>query len=310
MVEFIEGLKKAGVPYKEIAKGLKRSDRMIRYWRKPITKSLQRVGPKRKFDRKCLFHLILSIQNKKAKTQREMADYVFEKTGERFCDATISLILKKIKYTYQVIPYRHPQQKQNLIEVVEFMERANKLPPRQILATDESGHPLNLALKRGWGPKGEKIADFKPSYGTNYSLILLIRNVEKGGIIHWELVKDAVNTEVFADFLSRVELPDEETYYLLMDNIRFHHAKKIKEILANKNIEPRYIVASNPYLNPTELAFNVIKQYVRKQRPRTEEELRSAISEIVNELNQQDLRKYFKDCLDFDFIWKDVKSGN
>jgi len=190
-----------------------------------------------------------------------------------------------------------------LIEVVEFMERANKLPPRQILATDESGHPLNLALKRGWGPKGEKIADFKPSYGTNYSLILLIRNVEKGGIIHWELVKDAVNTEVFADFLSRVELPDEETYYLLMDNIRFHHAKKIKEILANKNIEPRYIVASNPYLNPTELAFNVIKQYVRKQRPRTEEELRSAVSKIINKLNQEeDLRKYFKNCLDFDFI--------
>ncbi|CAG8806593.1 14163_t:CDS:2, partial [Racocetra persica] len=68
LVEFIEGLKKAGVPYREIAKGLKRSDRMMRYWRKPITKSLQRVGPKRRFDRKCLFHLLLSIQNKKAKT--------------------------------------------------------------------------------------------------------------------------------------------------------------------------------------------------------------------------------------------------
>jgi len=87
-----------------------------------------------------------------------------------------------------------------------------------------------------------------------------------------------------------------------LDNIRFHHAKRIKEILESKNIEPRYIVASNPYLNPTELVFNVIKQYVRKQRPRTEEELRSAVSKITNELNQQDLRKYFKDCLDFDFI--------
>ncbi|CAG8848358.1 4592_t:CDS:1, partial [Racocetra persica] len=80
---------------------------------------------------------------------KEMVDYVLEKTGEEFCMASISLILKKIKYSHQVIPYRHPQQKSNLPEVIQFMERANKLPPRQILATDESGHPLNLALKKG-----------------------------------------------------------------------------------------------------------------------------------------------------------------
>jgi transposase len=136
---------------------------------------------------------------------------------------------------------------------------------------------------------------------------LLIRNIDKGGIIHWELVKDAVNTEVFANFLSRVELPSEEKYYLFLDNISFHKSIKVKEILTNKNIEPRYIVASNPYLNPVEEVFNVIKQYVKKQRPRTEEELRRVIADKINELQKEDLRKYFKDCLDFDFIFK---SGN
>ena len=62
---------------------------------------------------------------------------------------TIFLELKRIRYSYQVIPYRHPQQKQNLPEVIEFMERVNKLPSKQILSTDESGHPLNLASRRG-----------------------------------------------------------------------------------------------------------------------------------------------------------------
>ncbi|CAI2196917.1 20686_t:CDS:2, partial [Funneliformis geosporum] len=193
LVEFVEGLKKSGVPYKEIATGLKRT-----------------------------------------KTLREMSDYIFDKTDKRFCVATIFLVLKKIKYSYQVIPYRHPQQKANLVDVIEFMERANKLPPRQILSTDESGHPLNLASRRGWGLKGQKITDHKPSY-------------------------DTVKTEVFANFLNNVKLPNKEKYYLLLDNIRFHHAKKVKELLTVKNIEPRYIVASNPYLNPVEEIFNVIK---------------------------------------------------
>jgi hypothetical protein len=78
-----------------------------------------------------------------------MSDYVFERTDKRFSIATIFLVLKKIKYSCQTIPYRHPQQKQNFPEVIEFMERVNDLPPKRILSTDESGFPLNLALRRG-----------------------------------------------------------------------------------------------------------------------------------------------------------------
>ncbi|CAJ0761326.1 15528_t:CDS:2 [Entrophospora sp. SA101] len=216
-VEFIEGIKREG------------------------------AGRKRLFGRIHLYHLIHSIQTRKAKTLIEISDYIFQKTGLRISKSTIHLTLKRIKYSYQVIPYRHPKQKYNLPEVIEFMERANKLPPRQILATDESGHPLNLALKR-------------------------------------ELIKDAVNAEVFANFLARVELSNEGKHYLLLDNIAFHKSIKVKELLTKKNIEPRYIVASNPYLNPVEEVFNVIKQYVRKQRPRTEEELRKSSMSAFNEL--------------------------
>jgi transposase len=279
------------------------SKRDIRRKKNPI-RPLRKAGRKRKIDKKSLYYLIYSIQTKKAKTLKEMSSYLYEQTKQRFSISTIFSELKRIKYSYQVIPYRHPQQKQNLAEVVEFMERVSDLPSRQLLATDESGHPLNLALRKGWGMKGQKITNFKKSYGTNYSLILLIRNIEKGGIIHWELIKDAVNTEVFYNFLNNVKLANNEKYYLLMDNIRFHKSEKVRELLTDKNIEPRYIVASNPYLNPTELLFNVIKQRVRKCEPKTEEELREVISEKINELQEEDLTKYFRDCLDYDFIFK------
>ena len=95
LVDFVESLKKAGVPYKEIAKGLKRSDRMVRYWRKPVIKPLQKAGTKRKFDRKCLYHLLFSIHNDKVKTSREILDYIFEKTNKRFCIVTAFLALRR-----------------------------------------------------------------------------------------------------------------------------------------------------------------------------------------------------------------------
>jgi transposase len=92
---------------------------------------------------------LLSYLFTKRATLKEMSDYLHEKRGKRFSESTIFLELKRIKYSYQVIPYRHPQQKRNLAEVIEFMERVNELSPRQILSTDESGHPLNLTPRRG-----------------------------------------------------------------------------------------------------------------------------------------------------------------
>jgi hypothetical protein len=52
-----------------------------------------------------------------------------------------------------------------------------------LLATDESGFPLNLAPRRGYAPKGQKVINHRPAWGTNYSLLLLIQNISRGGII-------------------------------------------------------------------------------------------------------------------------------
>jgi transposase len=137
------------VPYKEIAKLAKKTDRTLRYLRKPVVRPLKKVGKKPKMDRKSFYHLIHSIQTGKTKTLKEMSEYVFQQTGLVISITAIFRVLKKIKYSYQVIPYRHPQQKSNLAEVIDFIEKVNNLPTRQLLSTDESGHPLNLASRRG-----------------------------------------------------------------------------------------------------------------------------------------------------------------
>ncbi|CAG8470845.1 8147_t:CDS:2 [Racocetra fulgida] len=180
------------------------------------TLPLQKVGPKFKIDRKSFYHLIHSLQTEEAKTLREASNYVSKKTGLQ------------------------------LTETLDFMEEVSKLPQHLILATDESGYPLNLAPRK-------------------------------------ELIKGSVNTEIFANFISRVEIPSEGKYYLLMDNIPFHKSVRVKEAMINNDIEPKYI------------------------EPKTEEELRKVLDYKIKLLQQEDLRKYFKDCLDFDFT---IKSGH
>jgi len=62
------------------------------------------------------------------------------------------------------------------------------------------------------------------------------------------------------------------------------------------------LVSYSPQLNPVELCINEIRQYVEKQRARTEEKLRIAIDETIKELQKQDLTKYFRKCFTLKWI--------
>ncbi|WNE41010.1 MAG: hypothetical protein mread185_000467 [Mycoplasmataceae bacterium] len=68
----------------------------------------------------------------------------------------------------------------------------------------------------------------------------------------------------------------------------------------SKNIEIKYLVSYTPELNPTEKCFNFIKHYYRKARPQTFSELKEVVEEAIAKLQNQDLRKWFKSCFDYD----------
>src|SRR2546421_3909101 len=114
-----------------------------------------------------------------------------------------------------------------------------------------------------------------------------------------------MKTKNFHNFLTNLQLPTNEKYYLIMDNFSVHKAKgsciklglsTIRELLESKNIEPIYLPPYTPELNPTELCFNFIRQQVEKNKPRTYEELKSVIDKIIDMLNQKDMTQYFRHC--------------
>jgi DNA phosphorothioation-dependent restriction protein DptG len=122
------------------------------------------------------------------------------------------------------------------------------------------------------------------------------------GIVHYQLIEDGAKAENFHEFLTGLKLPTDKQHYLLLDNARIHHAKQacqelglstIKELLIQKNIQPKYLPAYTPELNPVELCFNFIRKYVEKCQPRTFEELEKSVNEATNTLNQKDLTDFF-----------------
>ena len=117
-----------------------------------------------------------------------------------------------------------------------------------------------------------------------------------------------MKTEQFHSFLTNLKLPNESKHYLIMDNFSVHKAKQscirlglttIKELLASKNIEVLYLPPYTPEMNPVEYCFNLIRQWVEKNKPRTYDNLKEVIAKIINILNEKDLTEYFRHCQNY-----------
>ena len=169
---------------------------------------------------------------------------------------------------------------------------------------DECGFSLGAVPFYARSHKSERAVVKRPGKrGSNYTLTLCVRNVKQQAVISYKLIKGGTKSKDFHEFLSNLKF----ITHLLLDNARIHHATKtckklklstITELAKKKNIELKYLPSYSPKLNPVEKCFSVIKTYYRKQRPRTEEELRKVIEEALAELQKHDLTKYFKNCFD------------
>ena len=109
--------------------------------------------------------------------------------------------------------------------------------------------------------RGEK-ATFRYlfSKGKRWSL-LAARNV--AGMIKWKVMDKNTNSDEFLRFVVEELVPlmnpySEPNSILALDNASYHKNGYLKKILG------RFLPPYSPYLNPIELDFNTVKQYIRR----------------------------------------------
>ncbi|CAG8597910.1 9170_t:CDS:10 [Ambispora gerdemannii] len=241
--------------------------------------------------------------------QREVANLIFRETGQKISQPTISRFLKRKKVTHKKINYHYTEQLNHPEKIAKFVEQIPTLSKSPVLAIDECSFHLNEVPRYSYAEKGKRANRRKPSKkGDNHTLILCIQNIKGRGIVKWELIPRGMKSKDFHKFISSLNLPTDQKLYLLLDNLKVHHATKscqneglstIKELLESKNIEPEYLPPYTPELNPVELCFNFLRQNTEKKKPRTFEELEASIDKAIKMLEQKDLTKYFQHCWEY-----------
>lgn len=305
-------LKQQGYTQKDIATIYGRSERMVRYWKKDDGEFKQKRGRRGKIvENKPLMTLFYCLFAKdKSSTQQEIADEIFQNTGQKISRFSVLRMLKKLNITRKKLTYHYVDQLKHKERIEEFKEIVPYLPQSRTFALDECSFHLNEAPRYGYSHKNLRANSQRPgSKGKNHTLILCIQNTVNNGVVHWELIEGGMKTKNFHDFLTNLKLPTNVENHLLMDNLSVHKAKDsciklglapIKELMASKNIKPNYLPPYTPEMNPVELCFNFIRQQVEKSKPRTYEELKFTIAKINMILNQKDLTQYFQRCSSYD----------
>jgi len=129
--------------------------------------------------------------------------------------------------------------------------------------------------------------------------INMISAITNTGKTMFSLYDESINTDRFIDFLSKVIKSSDKKVYLIVDNLRVHHAKVVtKWIKEHKNkIAIFYLPPYSPEFNPDEYLNQDYKRNANKNNiPKTKDELRQNTLNYMNELvkNRERVASFFK----------------
>jgi transposase len=161
---------------------------------------------------------------------------------------------------------------------------------------DESGLRSDDVRGRSYAPKGQTPVVRVNSKRHGLSVISTVTNK---GEMRWKIFDGALNADILIDFMRRLVRGARKKIFLVLDNLRVHHAKPVKAWLAanKEHIEVFYLPSYSPELNPDEMANADLKQAVTKLAPaRTKLQLVKATSSHLRSVQRQPerLRKYFE----------------
>jgi len=162
--------------------------------------------------------------------------------------------------------------------------------------SDETGIKNQCNHGRSYSPKGK--TPVKEFMSKKFS-VNMISAITNQGKVQFLLYSDSMNADKFIEFMQQLIKSSSQKIYLIVDNLRVHHCKIVKEWVAeNKEKIALYFIPSySPELNPDEYLNCDLKQGMSaKKSPKNVESLQSNVQNHMAMLQEKPerVKKYFE----------------
>lgn len=178
------------------------------------------------------------------------------------------------------------------------IERRAKAEEGEIHWGDETALVNTDVRGRSYAPAGKTPVTY--AVGGTRQKLSMIATVTNRGQTRWMIIDEAFNADRLIEFLEALIKDAGKKVFLILDNLRVHHSKPVKDWVAKRpdKIELFYLPSYSPELNPEERLNADLKQAIGSKVPaRTQAKLRAAATEHMTQLEKTPERviAYFQD---------------
>lgn len=211
-------------------------------------------------------------------TSRAVRDLIALRFDKRLGLSTVQLYLQRWNMTPQKPLARARERRPAVVaawlaqDYPAIAKRA-KTEQAAIYWGDETGIANQDQIGRSYAPKGQTPVVVRTAKRVIQSMISAVSN---RGLMRFMLHDGALNADRFIAFLRRLIKDAGQKVFLIVDNLKVHHAKLVKDWVAahRHEIELFYLPAYAPDHNPDEYLNNDLKQKLRQQpQPASKDEL-------------------------------------
>ena len=234
-------------------------------------------------------------------TRKAVMTLIEQETGIQMPIRTVGEYLKRWGFTPQKPVKRAYEQNPKAVQrwldedYPEIRAQA-KQEKAEIYWGDETGVRSDSQHERGYAPKGKT-----PVIRLNAkrSATDMISAVNNQGKVRFKVFEGSMNTDILIDFCKRLIKSAKRKVYLILDNLRVHHAKIFKAWLHEHKDEIAvfYLPSYSPELNPDEYLNCDLKAGVHSGKPaRSKKQLKKKVLSHMRMLqkNPKRVAKYFE----------------
>lgn len=236
-------------------------------------------------------------------TREAVVVYIREHLGIDMPIRTVGEYLKRWGFTPQKpIRIAYEQKPEAVKEWLEttypsISERA-RAENAEIHWADETAVMNTDVRGRSYAPKG-KTPTTRTVWGSRQRFSM-ISSVNNQGKCYWMIINDAFNADRLIEFMESIVKDVKRKVFLVMDNLKVHHCKPVKEWLEahKERIEVFYLPSYSPELNPDERLNADLKHAITTSVPqRTRLGLLNKTKEHMNAVkaSPERVKSYFKD---------------
>ncbi len=162
----------------------------------------------------------------------------------------------------------------------------------RLVFLDESGINTDLTRLYGRAPSSQRVVDHTPLNTPQTTTVL--SSIRFNGEKAFTTYQGGTPGERFVTYLKETLLPTlHPGDIVVMDNMRSHHVKAVREVLEAKKVMLLYLPPYSPDLNPIEKMWSKVKAILRAWKIRSLDALPDALQRALDLVSVSDCQHWF-----------------